>query len=104
MDISPELQKELQPLKPGDITRVLRTPRGYQILKVESRIDGTLKTLDEAREQVSDAVFDSKRRAEFAKYLARLRTQAIIEWKNDEVKKAYDQGLKADSAAEKPGL
>lgn len=105
VDISPELQKELQPLKPGDITRVLRTPRGYQILKVESRIDGTLKTLDEAREQVSDAVFESKRRAEFAKYLARLRTQAIIEWKNDEVKKAYDQGLKdADTAAEKPGL
>ena len=105
VDISPELQKELQPLKAGDITRVLRTPRGYQILKVEGRIDGTLKTLEEAREQVSDAVFDSKRRAEFAKYLTRLRTQAIIEWKNDEVKKAYDQGLKdADTAAEKPGF
>lgn len=106
-DISPELQKELQPLKVGDLTRVLRTTRGYQILKVESRTDGTTKTLAEAREQVSEAVFESKRRGEFGKYLARLRTQAIIDWKNDEVKKAYEAGVKAQDAAaakaEKPG-
>ena len=106
-DISPELQKELQPLKAGDITRVLRTPRGYQILKVEGRVDGTLKSLDDSREQVSEAVFESKRRAEFGRYLAKLRTQAIIEWKNDEIKKAYDLGVKAQAdaaaAAEKSG-
>jgi peptidyl-prolyl cis-trans isomerase SurA len=98
-DISPELQKELQPLKTGEITRVLRTTRGYQILKVEARTDGTTKTLEEARSEVSDKVFEGKRRAEFAKYLVRLRGQAIIEWKNDEVKKAYDAGLKAQEAA-----
>ena len=34
-----------------------------------------------------------KRRVEFQKYLVRLRAQAIIEWKNDEVKKAYEAGL-----------
>ena len=65
-------------------------------------------TLEEAREQVSEAVFEGKRRGEFGKYLERLRTQAIIEWKNDEVKKAYESGVKtqADEAAraEKPGL
>lgn len=99
-DISPELQKELQPLKTGDISGVLRTSRGYQILKVEGRIDGTVKTIEEAREQVSDAVFDQKRRAEFARYLTRLRGQAIIEWKNDEVKKAYESGLKTQEAAQ----
>jgi len=105
-DISPELQQELQPLKAGEITRVLRTPRGYQILKIDSRVDGTTKSLEEAREQVSDAVFEGKRRAEFAKYLVRLRGQAIIEWKNDEVKKAYEAGLKsgdASAAEAKPG-
>jgi peptidyl-prolyl cis-trans isomerase SurA len=107
-DISPELQKELQPLKAGDITRVLRTPRGYQILKVDARADGTVKTMEEAREQVSEAVFESKRRAEFAKYLTRMRTQAIIEWKNEEVKKAYDAGVKMQeenaAKAEKTGV
>ena len=34
------------------------------------------------------------------KYLKKLREQAIIEWKNDEVRKAYEAGL---SAQEKPG-
>jgi peptidyl-prolyl cis-trans isomerase SurA len=97
-DISPELQKELDALKPGQFTRVLRTSRGYQILKVEGRTDGTTKTLEEARNEVSDKVFDGKRRIEFQKYLVKLRSQAIIEWKNDEVKKAYDVGLKAQEA------
>ena len=27
-------------------------------------------------------------------YLQQLRTQAIIDWKNDEVKKAYELGVK----------
>ncbi len=108
-DISPELQKELDAIKPGGFTRVLRTQRGYQILKVEGRTDGTLKSLEESREQVSEAVYESKRRGEFQKYLARLRTQAIIEWKNDEIKKAYDLGLKAQEetaakAAAQPGF
>lgn len=106
-DISPELQKELEPLKPGQITRVLRTTRGYQILKVDARSDGTTKTLDEARDAVSEKVFETKRRGEFQKYLARLRDQAIIEWKNDEVKKAYETGLKSQGdtppAETKPG-
>jgi parvulin-like peptidyl-prolyl isomerase len=94
-DISPELQKELDPLKPGDNTRVLRTSRGYQILKVEGRTDGTTKSFEEARNEVSDRVFNAKRQVEFHKYLVKLRSQAIIEWKNDEVKKAYDIGVKA---------
>lgn len=103
-DISPELQKELQALKVGEFTRVLRTPRGYQILKVDDRIDGTVKSLEQAREDVSEKVFETKRRAEFGRYLERLRTQAIIEWKNDEVKKAYEAGIKAqDEAAPRTG-
>jgi hypothetical protein len=33
------------------------------------------------------------------KFLARLRDQAIIEWKNPELKKAYERQLVADSEA-----
>jgi hypothetical protein len=39
-------------------------------------------------------VFTDKRKGEFQKYLDKLRTQAIIEWKNQEIKKAFEQGLK----------
>jgi cellulose synthase/poly-beta-1,6-N-acetylglucosamine synthase-like glycosyltransferase len=34
----------------------------------------------------------------YAKFLERLRGQAIIDWKNDEIKKAYEVGLKQEEA------
>lgn len=106
-DISPELQKELDAMKTGDVTKVLRTPRGYQILKMDARTDGSLKPLADAREAVSEKVFEGKRRGEFQRYLVKLRAQAIIEWKNDEIKKAWEAGLAAQPTAEasaaKPG-
>jgi hypothetical protein len=40
------------------------------------------------------------------KYLKKLRDQALIEWKNDEIKKAYEAGVAAQEktgAQEKPG-
>ena len=48
---------------------------------------------EQAREQISDRIVTGKRKEEFDKYLARLRAQAIIEWKNPDVKKAFEEGL-----------
>jgi peptidyl-prolyl cis-trans isomerase SurA len=97
-EIAPEVQKELQGLQPGQATPPRRTARGYQILQLDARAGGGTPTMEEARDKVSDKVFEQKRKAEFQKYLVKLRAQAIIEWKNDEVKKAYDAGLAAQSA------
>ena len=94
-DLSADLQKLLEPMKTGDITQPLRAQRGYQILKLESATSAQTKSFDEARDDISNRVFADKRRDEFEKYLQKMRSQAIIEWKNDDVKKAYDQGLAA---------
>jgi peptidyl-prolyl cis-trans isomerase SurA len=99
-DLSPDLQKLIDPMKPGDVTQPLRTARGYQILKLESATAPQTKPFDQAREDIGNRVFNDKRREEFDKYLQKLRAQAIIEWKNADVKKAYEQGLlqpRADS-------
>ena len=50
---------------------------------------------EQAREQISERVFTDKRKAEFQKYLQKLRAQAIIEWKNEDVKKAFEEGIEA---------
>jgi peptidyl-prolyl cis-trans isomerase SurA len=92
-DLSPELQKLLEAMKPGDITQPLRGARGFQILKLESATAAETKPFEEAREEISNKVFTDKRRDEFEKYLKKMRAQAIIEWKNADVKKAYDLGL-----------
>ena len=93
-DLSPELLKEVDPLKVGQLTRVLRTTRGYQIIKLETRTEQKVKTLDEARPEIADQLAADKQRGHMLQYLQQLRSQAIIDWKNDEIKKAYELGVK----------
>ncbi|MDH5265117.1 MAG: peptidylprolyl isomerase [Betaproteobacteria bacterium] len=102
--LSPELQKAIEGLKPGDLTPVLRTERGYQLLKLESASDTTIKPFEEAKDEIADRIANEKRVGEYEKYITRLRADAIIDWKNDEIKKAYEVGLKQqqEQAAAKP--
>jgi peptidyl-prolyl cis-trans isomerase SurA len=97
-DLSPELQKEIASLKVGQMTRTLRTTRGYQIIKLESSSEIKTKTMDEARSEIADRVAAQKQRGQMVVYLQQLRTQAIIDWKNEEVKKAFEVGLKQQQA------
>lgn len=101
-DLSPDLQKLLESMKQGDITQPLRGAKGYQLLKLETATTSETKPFEEAREDISNRVFTDKRTDEFEKYLQKLRAQAIIEWKNQDVKKAYDQGLAAPRQAAPP--
>src|SRR4051812_43293246 len=78
-DLSPDFRQIVEGLKPGDMTQVIRTQRGYQILKLESATPIKVLEFDKARDQISERVFTDKRREEFQKYMAKLRTQAIID-------------------------
>ena len=92
-DLSGDMQKLIGGMKVGGITDVFRTPRGYQILKLESSTKAETMPFEQARERISDQVFTTKRKAEFQKYLEKLRAEAIIEWKNPEIQKAYNAGI-----------
>jgi peptidyl-prolyl cis-trans isomerase SurA len=98
-DISPDLRKLIEGMKPGDVAELIRTPRGYQILKLETISTAQTMTLEQAREQISERVFTDKRKAEFQKYVEKLRAQAIIEWKNQDVRKAFEEGTKKQAVA-----
>ena len=101
-DISPDLRKLIEGMKQGDVSELVRAPRGYQILKLETITPTQTLSLEQAREQISERVFTDKRKAEFQKYLLKLRTQAIIEWKNEDVRKAFEEGLKQQTAPPAP--
>jgi parvulin-like peptidyl-prolyl isomerase len=75
-------------MKPGDITGAIRTPKGYQILKLEAVTPAKVLTAEEAHDQIAERLFEQKRIVEIKKYLVKLRAQAIIEWKNEELRKA----------------
>jgi peptidyl-prolyl cis-trans isomerase SurA len=93
-DLSEELQKAIAGLKEGGVTPVMRTSRGYQVVKVEKLQDSTTKPFEDAKSEIADKIANEKRKVEFEKFLDKLRTEAIIDWKNDDLKKAYDIGVK----------
>lgn len=98
-DISAELRKLLEPMKQGDITSVLRGQKGYQILKLETSSTAQTTPFEQAREDINNRVFTDKRKVEYEKYMDKMRAEAIIEWKNAELKKAYDLGLQQAKTA-----
>jgi peptidyl-prolyl cis-trans isomerase SurA len=98
-DLSADLRKIVEGLKAGGVSDIVRTSRGFQIFKLETATPTETMAFDQAREVISERVFTDKRKAEYQKYLEKLRSQAIIEWKNQDVKRAFEEGLKNQQAA-----
>jgi peptidyl-prolyl cis-trans isomerase SurA len=92
-ELAPQLQELLGKLKVGDLADTIRTTRGYQILKLESRTEGRSRTFEEARNDIGRRVIEGKSRAAMQKYLDQLRAQADIKWRNTELERAYNQAL-----------
>ena len=99
-ELAEPLQALVDKMKVGDLAEVIRTARGYQILKLEARTDTQIRTFEQARDDIGSKVGDEKIAGERLKYLERLRTQATITFRNDELKKAYEQALAARQKAQ----
>jgi parvulin-like peptidyl-prolyl isomerase len=96
-DLDPSIRKLLATLKDGDVTEVFRTSRGWAILKLERATKADVQTFEQARDAIAEKVIQGKRRAEFLKYIHKLRSQAIIDWKNVEMKKIWEERTAADA-------
>jgi peptidyl-prolyl cis-trans isomerase SurA len=96
-DVSADLRKILEPMKPGDITQPIRTAKGFQLLKLETKTESKAQPFEAVRDIVADRVYEARQRSEMRKFLARARAQALIEWKNQDLKKLYDQRLAAEA-------
>ena len=55
-----------------------------------------VQPFDSVRDLISDKVAGARTQTEMRKFIARLRTQAIIEWKNEELKKVYEKQIAAE--------
>ena len=64
------------------------------MVKIEKLQDSTTKPFDDAKNEIADKIASGKRKVEFDKFLDKLRTDAIIDWKNDDLKTAYALGVK----------
>lgn len=103
-DLEANFAKMLATMKVGDISPVLRTPAGYDIVKLESATEARVLPYEEARRQIADKVAAGKQQAAFDAYIKKLRAAAIIDWKVPELKKLYDEQVARTQAAPVPGL
>jgi peptidyl-prolyl cis-trans isomerase SurA len=97
-EVSASLQQVISKMKPGDITEPLRTNKGVQILKLETLKPASIPPFESVRDLVADKVHDARQQTEVRKFMARVRGQALIEWKNDALKKMYEAQVAADPA------
>ena len=95
-EMNEELLKEISKMKVGELTPVRGTQTGSQFFKLESSIESTTLPFESARAQIADRLTGEKVNGELKKYLQRLRAQAIIEWKNDDLRKAWEIGVAAE--------
>lgn len=98
-ELSPALQQAIGAMTPGGVSEPVRTPRGYQVVKLESASAPVPSPYEEVRDLIADKVMEQKSLVEQRRLLDRLRAQAIIEWKNDELKKLYEQFIARAGAA-----
>jgi parvulin-like peptidyl-prolyl isomerase len=96
-DMSPQLQEMIDKMKQGEITPVIHVQKGYQIFKLETLKTAALQPFDSNRDLIVDKVAAARTQTEMRKVLARLRAQAIIEWKNEELKKAYEKQIASEA-------
>jgi peptidyl-prolyl cis-trans isomerase SurA len=95
-EMNEELLKMLSKMKVGDLTPVVNTATGAQFFKLESSIESTTLPFEAARGRIADRISGEKIGVEFKKYMSRLRSQALIEWKSEDLKKAWEIGIAAE--------
>lgn len=100
-ELAPQVHELLDKMKIGDVSEPIHTPTGYQLIKLETRTAPTPEAFEAVRDDIANRIGSSRMDAEQKKYIDRLRAQAIIEWKNDELKKLYDRKLGGSGV---PGL
>jgi peptidyl-prolyl cis-trans isomerase SurA len=92
-DINPALADIIKGLAPGQVSAPVRSARGFQLFKLESRSEATPRPYDEVRNEIQQRIFEDRVDAETQKLLERLRTQAVIEWKDDTYRLLYAKAL-----------
>ena len=102
VDYSETIQDLIASLSVGEVADPVRTPQGYQVVMLEARTDDVAQPFDEVRDQISTNVFNDRRLEEYSQYLDSLRDEAIIEWKNEDLRQLYDV-YRAENANSPPG-
>ncbi len=77
-DLSPNLRKAVEKLAPGNITSILETTQGYQILYLQEIIQTSGIPFEEARGDIEKKLYEEQYQKRKKAWIERLRKQAHI--------------------------
>ena len=98
-ELSPAMHDLLTKMKPGEVSQPIRGAKSFQIFKLEKLTTPVTQPFESVRDLVAEKVYGARQQAEVKKFLGRLRGQAIIVWKNDALKKAYEDQVRNEEPA-----
>ena len=76
--LSPQLQKAIEEIKPGEFTPVLDTDQGYQIFFLEEILSAKGKTLEEVTPEIERKLYDESIDKKYRAWIGDLRKQSVI--------------------------
>ena len=84
--VQADVEKVAFALQPGEVSGLIRTRPGYQIIQVEERRGGGARPFEEVKDEVRDRLVNEQGDVYRAQYVAELRKDAVIEVKIPELK------------------
>jgi parvulin-like peptidyl-prolyl isomerase len=81
--LSAEIEKLVWPMKPGEVTKPIKTEHGWLILKVEEHTQAGQATLQQAQDEIREKLYEPKMEPKIREYLTSLRQHAFLEIKSD---------------------
>jgi len=76
--LSPQLQKAIGKIKPGEFTPVIDTDQGYQIFFLEEIISAQGKTLEEVTPEIERKLLNESIDKKYQEWITNLRKQSVI--------------------------
>lgn len=76
--LSPQLQKAIGNIKPGEFTPVIDTDQGYQIFFLEEILSTQGKTLEEVTPEITNKLFNESVDEKYRAWIGDLRKQSVI--------------------------
>jgi len=76
--LSPQLQKTIKGMKPGEVTPVLETDQGYQIFFLQEILKTSGKSLKEVSPEIQKILFEENADKRYQEWIEGLRKQSVI--------------------------
>lgn len=77
-ELNPEIEKAVFPLNKGDITGVIQTPNGFEILHVNQHYQAGLQPLDKVEDEIMNKLYSQKIEPAMRDYLEKLRQDSYV--------------------------